>query len=137
MKFLPLLIFIFFIKISSLYADTGCNLGDDIYPDLTAEIYRDCPSCTAIPVYSTLDKVHLVNTNEAACGVPRNSISYSPGGSCKVKTGPSSYSSGNLNSYDPTLNDCPIDSGVCILLVVFSVVGVLSINKLLVLSSTV
>lgn len=131
MKFLFLLIFIFFIKISNLSADTGCNLGDDIYPDLTAEIYRDCPTCTDIPVYSTSGKVHLVNTNEAACGVPRNSISYSPGGSCKVKTGPSSYASGNLNSYDPTLNDCPLDSEVYILLLIFSALGGFSIKKLL------
>jgi len=131
MKFLSLLIFIFFIKISNLSAETGCNLGDDIYPDLTSEIYRDCPACAAIPVYSTSDKVHLVNTNEAACGVPRNSISYSPGGSCKVKTGPSSYASGNLNSYDPALNDCPLDSGVYVLLLIFSAVGGFSIKKLL------
>lgn len=131
MKILSLVIFIFFIKISNLCAETGCNLGDDIYPVLTAEIYRDCSTCVDIPVYSASDKVHLVNTNEAACGVPRNSISYSPGGSCKVKMGISSYASGNLNSYDPSLNDCPLDSGAYVLLMAFSAIGGLSIKRLL------
>ncbi|WP_316824814.1 hypothetical protein [Pedobacter miscanthi] len=137
MKVLFLVLALFFLKISSSSADVGCNLGDNIYPDLTAEIYRDCPGCIGIPVYSTSNPVHLVNNMEQACGVPRNSVNTTSLGSCKVKTGPSTYTPGSLNSYDPSLNDCPIDSGALILLVVFSIIGVFKMKNVLILSSIV
>lgn len=117
MRFLvvSLLLILFFCQ--SSIAQTGCSDGNTVYPDYSGNDFYDCTTCQPVPIYNTTNPITMRNgSNDSRCGIQRGSFT-SLNKRCKINRGGGNMPDGaGLVSYNSTLNNCPIDDYVPIML---------------------